>query len=44
LSMHLGRSFSWYDILANSFGAMGGIVIFKYGLRLRTTEKAQNPD
>jgi len=40
LSMHIGRSFSWYDILANSLGVIGGIVIFKCGLMLRTTEKS----
>ena len=28
LSMHLGRSFSWYDILANSFGTFTGTLIY----------------
>jgi len=27
-SMHLGRSFSWYDISANSLGVLVGIVIY----------------
>jgi len=44
LSMHLGRSFSWYDVLANSFGVMLGIVVFKYTLMLRFVEKVQNPE
>jgi len=44
LSMHLGRSFSWYDVLANSFGVMLGIVVFKYTLMLRIVEKVQNPE
>ena len=28
-SMHVGRSFSWYDILANSLGVLGGIAVYK---------------
>jgi len=28
LSMHLGRNFSWYDILANSLGSVLGILIY----------------
>jgi VanZ family protein len=44
LYMHLGRSFSWYDILANSFGVMCGIIIFKYALMLRIAEKVQNSE
>jgi VanZ family protein len=27
-SMHLGRNFSWLDVLANSFGAAVGIIIY----------------
>lgn len=38
LFMHLGRSFSWYDVMANSFGVMVGIVFYRYGLMLRATE------
>ena len=26
--MHLGRSFEWYDILANSIGALLGVSIY----------------
>jgi len=44
LSMHLGRSFSWYDILANGFGVMGGVAIYKFGLILSSAKKIQNPD
>lgn len=28
LSMHAGRSFSWYDILANSIGVLVGILVY----------------
>lgn len=28
LSMHLGRSFSWYDVLANSIGVFAGILLY----------------
>jgi VanZ family protein len=28
LEMHLGRSFSWFDILANTTGALTGILIY----------------
>ncbi|MBL7965359.1 MAG: VanZ family protein [Prolixibacteraceae bacterium] len=28
LYMHLGRNFSWYDILANSLGSVLGILIY----------------
>lgn len=28
LSMHAGRSFSWYDIVANSIGVFVGILIY----------------
>ncbi len=28
LTMHLGRSFSWLDVLANSIGAVGGIIVY----------------
>lgn len=44
LSMHLGRSFSWYDILANSLGVISAIAIYKFGLLMGTSEKVQNPD
>lgn len=27
-SMHIGRSFSWYDILANSVGVVAGVLIY----------------
>jgi len=40
LSMHMGRSFSWYDVMANSFGVMVGIVFYRYALMLRATEKS----
>lgn len=33
LSMHVGRSFSWYDILANSLGVMTGVLIYVYTMR-----------
>jgi VanZ family protein len=33
LSMHLGRSFSWYDILANSFGVLVGIIVYILSIR-----------
>lgn len=29
LSMQIGRSFSWFDILANSAGAMAGILVYR---------------
>ena len=29
LEMHLGRSFEWYDILANSVGSLAGIVSYQ---------------
>lgn len=44
LSMHLGRSFSWYDILANCLGVIGGIAIYRFGLLLGATERAKNQD
>jgi VanZ family protein len=30
LFMHQGRSFSWFDILANLVGAILGVVVFKW--------------
>lgn len=33
LLMHAGRSFSWYDILANSLGVMTGVLIYVYTMR-----------
>jgi VanZ family protein len=32
-SMHIGRSFSWYDILANSIGVFVGILIYVLAFR-----------
>lgn len=34
-SMHLGRSFSWYDILANSIGVFVGVLIYVSVVRIR---------
>jgi len=33
LSMHMGRSFSWYDISANSLGVLVGIIIYVFASR-----------
>jgi VanZ family protein len=33
LEMHLGRSFSWYDMLANSVGVITGILIYVFSVR-----------
>jgi len=41
LDMHIGRSFSWYDILANSLGVLSGITIYKLGLLLKSANKIQ---
>lgn len=41
LTMHIGRSFSWYDILANSLGVLSGITIYKLGLLLKSADKIQ---
>ena len=39
LDMHIGRSFSWYDILANSLGVLSGITVYKLGLLLQSPNK-----
>lgn len=41
LNMHIGRSFSWYDILANSLGVLSGITIYKLALLLKSADKIQ---
>lgn len=41
LDMHIGRSFSWYDILANSLGVLSGITIYKLGLLLKSPDEIQ---
>lgn len=41
LDMHIGRSFSWYDILANSLGVLSGITIYKLGLLLKSPDRIQ---
>lgn len=28
-SMHLGRSFSWYDVLANCTGVISGVILYQ---------------
>lgn len=38
LNMHIGRSFSWYDIMANSIGVVVGILV--YVLASRNTNLA----
>jgi VanZ family protein len=34
LFMHQGRSFSWFDILANLAGAILGLIVFKWMERM----------
>jgi VanZ family protein len=41
LIMHIGRSFSWSDILANSLGVLSGVAIYKLGLLLKSADKSQ---
>lgn len=36
LSMHAGRSFSWYDVLSNSIGVVSGVLVYvPFSLRFR---------
>jgi VanZ family protein len=37
LDMHMGRSFSWFDALANTIGVAFGILIYTFASRKATT-------
>lgn len=38
LEMHLGRSFSWYDMLANCGGVITGIFLYTFSVRNHISE------